>query len=304
MATPRKGFVHNYTPRLTAFEHTPHSVYGTSQNVILFIGGLFDGLQTVPYVSKISDALSPTWTLAQVHLSSSYTGWGTASLRQDVKELSKCVSYFRGIKSGKIVLMGHSTGCQDVMEYLTGPGKETRPPIDAGIIQAPVSDREATLMSTSPEDYKSSCEAAKKMVDADEGNEILSSKLTNMPCPISAYRWLSLLSPNHDGDDDYFSSDLTDEQLTKTFGSLPAGVPLCILYSGSDEHVPQSIDKAALVRRWIEIAKKGKGVVDEGYSGVVKGATHNLAKDKEEVVLSLVGSVLGFLAGLSPQPNL
>lgn len=142
------------------------------------------------------------------------------------------------------------------------------------------------------------------MVDAGDGNEILPSKLTSMPCPVSAYRWLSLLSPNHDGDDDYFSSDLTDEQLTKSFGALPVGVPLCILYSGSDEYVAESIDKAALVRRWIDIAKKGKGVVDEGYSGIVKDASHNLAKDKEEVVLSLVGSVLGFLAGLSPQPNL
>jgi len=304
MASPRKGFVHLYTPRLTAFEHTPHSTYGASQNIILFIGGLFDGLLTVPYTSKISDALPPTWTLAQVHLSSSYTGWGTASLQKDVKELSKCVSYFRRIKSGKVVLMGHSTGCQDVMEYLTGPGHESRTPIDAGIIQAPVSDREATLMTMDLAAYKSSCEIAEKMIAAGEGNEIVPSKSTNMPCPITAYRWLSLMSPNHDGDDDYFSSDLTDEQLMKSFGSLPPGVPLCILESGSDEYMPQSIDKEALVRRWIEIVKKGKGMVDEGYSGIVKGATHNLAKDQEEVVLGLVGSVLGFLTGLSPQPNL
>ncbi|KUJ07466.1 DUF1749-domain-containing protein [Mollisia scopiformis] len=261
---------------------------------------------TVPYPSKISDALPPTWTLAQVHLSSSYTGWGTSSLQKDVKELFKCVSYFRGIKSGKIVLMGHSTGCQDVMEYLTGPGHETRVPVDGSIIQAPVSDREAICMSMKPELYKHSCEAAQKMVDAGEGDEILPSKATNntFGIPVTAKRWLSLLSPNHDGDDDYFSSDLKDEQLMKSFGSLPAGVPLCILVSGSDEHMAPSIDKAVLVKRWVEIVKKGKGVVDEGYSGVVKGATHNLAGDQEEVVLGLVGSVLGFLAGISPHSNL
>jgi hypothetical protein len=210
------------------------------------------------------------------------------------------------MKSGKIVLMGHSTGCQDVMEYLTGPGHEDRAPIDAAIIQAAVSDREALVMEMDPAVYKSSCEVAQKMVDAGEGDEIVSTKVTDdaFPCPVTAKRWLSLLSPNRDGDDDYFSTDLTDEQLMKSFGSLPAGVPICILQSGNDEYMPKSIDKAALIRRWIGIVKKGKGVVNEGYSGVIKGASHNLAKDEEETVLGLVGSVLGFLAGLSPQSSL
>lgn len=65
---------------------------------------------TVPYTSNIADALSPSWTIAQAILSSSYTGWGTSSLEKDAKELSRCVSYFRTIKTGKIILMGHSTG--------------------------------------------------------------------------------------------------------------------------------------------------------------------------------------------------
>jgi len=65
--------------------------------------------------------------------------------------------YFRKIgKFGKIVLMGSSTGCQDVMEYLTGANAAKRPRIDGGILQAPVSDREAIIMSMKPDDYRSS----------------------------------------------------------------------------------------------------------------------------------------------------
>lgn len=294
------------TSRLTAFEHTPHPSSTLPQNLIIFIGGLFDGLLTVPYPTTIASVLPPAWSLAQPILSSSYIGWGSSSLQRDAKELSKCVSYFRGIKTGKIVLLGHSTGCQDVMEYLVGPGHETYAPIDGGILQAPVSDREAIVATMDPEVYKGSCEFAQKMVDAGDGDEILPSKVTEsfFPGPISARRWLSLASPNHDGDDDYFSSDLSDEQLKKTFGSLPAKSPLCILISGSDEHMPKTIDKAALVEKWIRFVKNGEGKVDQGSSRVVEKATHNLAGDPVGVVDDLVKRVLRFLDSLPAQSNL
>jgi hypothetical protein len=294
------------TPRLTAFEHTPYPTPQEPQNIILFIGGLFDGLLTVPYPSAISDSLPSSWSLAQVHLSSSYAGWGTSSLARDAKELSKCVAYFCTIKSGKIVLVGHSTGCQDVMEYLTGAGHETRPAIDGAILQAPASDREGLVMEMDPEVYRRSCDSAKRMIEEGHGKEILPSYETKnfFPCPISARRWLSLASPDHDGDDDYFSSDLKDEQLIKSFGQLPARTPLCVIFSGSDEYMLKSIDKAGLIKRWSDIAKTGKGRIDEINSGVVEGASHNLAGNPEDVVAALVSRVLGFLDGLSPQANL
>jgi hypothetical protein len=254
----------------------------------------------VPYTSELADALPPSWTLAQAILSSSYTGWGISSLQKDVEELSECVTYFRSIKPGKIILMGHSTGCQDVLEYLTGPGHENRKPIDGGIIQAAVSDRESFFTTMDPDIIRSACAKAQSMVDDGDEDEILpSADIENLfPCPISAKRFLSLASPNHDGDDDYFSSDLTDDQLMKTFGSLPSSSPICILLSGSDEYVHPDVDSAKLLARWIEIAKSGKGKVDENNSGVVKGATHNLAGNPESVVNDLIQRVLGFLSAV------
>ena len=281
--------------RLTAFEHTPNPNLGTGQNLLIFIGGLFDGLQTVPYTDTISDALPQTWSLAQVHLTSSYTGWGTSTLQRDAVELAKCVSYFRTIKSGKIVLMGHSTGCQDVMEYLTGTGRENRPTVDGGIIQAPASDREAIVMEMDPDHYLHSIAVATKMTEDGGADEILPSVELNgfFPCPVSAKRWLSLASPYHDGDDDYFSSDLTDERLIKSFGALPKGSPVCVLFSGADEYVPKTVDKEAQISRWASIAQRGEGRVDETNSGVIERATHNLGGDPDEVVGDLVKRVLG-----------
>jgi len=303
----RRGIAHQFIYGHTAFEHTPHSTPTQPQNLLIFIGGLFDGILTVPYPNAIADSLPPTWSLAQPILSSSYLGWGTSSLQRDVKELSKCVAYFRGLKTGKIVLLGHSTGCQDVMEYLVGPGHETREPIDGGILQAPASDREAMVAAIDPRVYEESCKIAQEMVDAGDGDEIISKKVTKgffSPAPISAKRWLSLASPNHDGDDDYFSSDLSDEQLMKSFGSLPTRSPLCILFSGTDEFMPKTLDMAALIQKWAVFVKKGSGKVDEENSGVVKGASHNLAGNPEEVVQDLVRRILGFLDRLPAQSNL
>jgi hypothetical protein len=205
------------------------------------------------------------------------------------------------------VLMGHSTGCQDVMEYLTGKGTERRAKIDGGILQAPVSDREAVVSFLPPGVYEMSCSAAQKMVEEGKGDEALptlhSQPIYQSSAPISANRLLSLLSPNHDGDDDYFSSDLTGTQLLKSFGSLPEYAPLCILFSGADEYVPPSIDKKALVERWIGAVKGGKGRVDEVNSGIVEGGSHNL-KGNEEAVGELTRRVNGFVSGLGEQANL
>lgn len=199
--------------------------------------------------------------------------------------------------------MGHSTGCQDVLKYLTGPGHEKRPYIEGGIIQAPASDREGVKEAMEahwPGLYQESCIAAQQMVDAGEGEEFIPLKYLKLyalfgpPPPISARRWLSFASPKHDGDDDMFSSDLIDEQLMKTFGALPAKTPLCILMSGNDEFVPKSIDKHALLKRWIGIIKKGEGQVDEEYSGIIEDASHNLENDKEAIIKELVSRVCGF----------
>jgi len=196
--------------------------------------------------------------------------------------------------------MGHSTGCQDVMEYLVGPDHATRPKIDGGILQASVSDREAMGLMLSKEQYASTNALAASMVADGRGEDVLPFAATHgfFDSPVCARRWLSLASPGHDGVDDYFSSDLSDEQLDKTFGSLPRESRLCILYSGNDEYVPEYVDKAALVRKWVGVVKAGGGDVDENHSGVLEGATHDLRSNPEEVVQSLVRRVVGFLEDL------
>lgn len=292
----KRGQLHRYNANLVAFEH---DMSASPQNILLWVGGLGDSLLSVSYPSVLAQFLPNGWALAEASLSSSLHGWGTGSVMRDAKELGKCVSYFREhYKGSKIVVMGHSTGCQDAMEYVSGSG--VRPPLDGVILQAPVSDREA-LGAGVPEDaLKQAVKVAQEYVKNGQGDQLLPAIISNRlfgNTPVSAYRALSLLSPNKDGDDDYFSSDLPDTVFQKTFGKF-TNIPLLILCSGNDEHVPPHVDVPGLVRKWSDIVEKSGGIVDRVHGGIIKGASHNLEDDHPDIVHDLCQRVYDFVVQL------
>jgi hypothetical protein len=135
-------------------------------------------------------------------------------------------------------------------------------------------------------------------MDSGHGNDVLTGsvdeKYFGKSSTVTAYRWYSILSPG--GDDDYFSSDLSDDMLRKTFGSIKKESPLLILYSGDDDNAPGSVDLNALTHKWMDFVKNGGGLVDEEYGGVVPRAHHNLEEDDDEVLDDICKRVDGFLS--------
>jgi hypothetical protein len=82
------------------------------------------------------------------HILLSY--WGFSSLSRDAAEISACISYIAPYKRnstssvGKVVLMGTSTGTNDIMWNITrGKAAEraSQYPLDGAILQGPVSDQ-------------------------------------------------------------------------------------------------------------------------------------------------------------------
>ena len=201
-------------------------------------------------------------------LSSSYQSWGMGHLDRDTDEIAECARYvqacktakYQSVDGNKLVIMGHSTGSQDILHYLYRPISHTsspsfdrslehtvRPAVDGAIMQAPVSDRECIhwvlkhgfLGRTSDELQKvydtllAIANASSREADASHQPEstfdvILPIALTSQlgypaNTPLSARRFLSLVSPSSPAspsEDDLFSSDLSPERLASTFGMI------------------------------------------------------------------------------------
>lgn len=381
------GTLHHYLPRLVAFEHIPKTSSPLNlnlnpnpsrdntytaisapanapapiKNYLLFLGGLGEGLSHPHYPSLLAEALSSAtgveqgrqWSVVEVLLSSSYTGWTTSTLQRDAEELESAVQYFRDLQQsrteqsdhlapsgeaeaeaegkgatgtsmhyteaaqagsqGKIALLGHSTGCQVILQYLVGSpfpspssasSSPSRPPIDGIILQAGISDREALTLSL-PSTLSSSLTLAKSMVASGQASDHLpfSQHRGVFEAAPSAERWVSLVEPG--GGDDFFSSDLGDDVFERTFGEVGRmGVRVCVLFSGEDENVPGWVDKEGLVGRWERAVRhgweagqdgdEGRGGWDEA-SAVVKGAKHDPSACGEEVLRDVFERVRAFL---------
>jgi pimeloyl-ACP methyl ester carboxylesterase len=263
--------VHNYLPNLVAVEHLYQNT--VHPNIVLFIGGLGNGIHDVPYTQFFAERLNKVgWGFVELLTSSSYIGWGTGSLKRDTDEVSKAVEYFRsneGDSRGKIVLMGHSTGCQDSIYYLVRA--KNQQPVDGAILQASASDREAYITLSGEKEWREMVEKLQKWVQSNDPTDVLPKTFTKnfFQAPISAERLLSLLVV--EGDDDFFSSDISADELQTTFGRVD--VPLLVLYSEKDQFVPKFVDKEALLARW-------KTATDARYwdenSGLIKGGSHAL----------------------------
>ena len=311
------GRFHTYWPEryLKVFEHLPSGGSGNIPSVqytpdtVLFIPGLFDTFASVPYVAKVAsvlaDAVDSTYSVMEIQLTSLGAGFGTGDLNRDVEEIAKCVEWLRSTlksRSSKVVLMGHSTGSQDVLHYLYH-GSDERPRIDGAILQAPVSDREGLNMVLEASDdngsnqqqlrqvYHECVRKATELQSDPEGPSLprsLTSKLGFRQAFLSASRFLSLASPSSPDQpslDDLFSSDLPEPHLNTTFGMVGSKGRLAktandsksyllILMSGADEYMPSRIDKEALLARWKAALENG-GTHLAPSSGVVGGVKHN-----------------------------
>lgn len=207
------------------------------------------------------------------------------------------MDYFRKLRpGGKIILLGHSTGSQDVMHYLISDGE--RPPIDGGILQAGASDREFLASIIPLDQYENGIKLAREYISDGRGEDILPRSVSGplFPSPVSANRFISLTSPgpDHAGEDDYFSSDFNDERIKRTFGKLGStGTRVSLLYGGNDQYVPEAVDKVGLLGKWVRHIREGGGVVDED-AGIISGATHTLEEGGEPTE-DLKRRVLGFL---------
>ncbi|KAG8100306.1 hypothetical protein GUJ93_ZPchr0013g36780 [Zizania palustris] len=267
----------------TLFKYGPQSVQvafrtGDFNQQVIFIGGLTDGFLATDYLEPLSLALElEKWSLVQPLLSSSYTGYGTSSLEQDALELDQLISYLINKENSEgVILLGHSTGCQDIVHYMRTNFACSKA-VSGVILQAPVSDREyrATLPETAE-----MIDLAAKLISEGHGMHLMPRE-ANPDAPITAYRYHSLCA--YMGDDDMFSSDLSEDQLRQRLGHMST-TQCQVIFSMGDEYVPEYVDKEALVDRLCR-ALGGAEKVE------IEWGNHALSNRVQEAVRAIVDFV-------------
>jgi pimeloyl-ACP methyl ester carboxylesterase len=238
--------VYKNDPTLVMFTSGPE--VSDSEGTAVFIGGLTDGPMSLSYLPALAAALEEKrWRLCQPTLSSAYLGFGVSDLDKDAEELDLVVDRIlasasaieKKKKKHAVALVGHSTGCQDIVHFLRRGRR--RADIAAAVLQAPVSDREAMCMEHGEEAIAAANAAARAMCAEGAGVDLMPrSTPGTFGAPVSAARYASLsgrMTP-----DDLFSSDLTAHELSQQIGHMghASAPPSLWVRSADDEYAPCS----------------------------------------------------------------
>jgi dienelactone hydrolase len=253
--------VYKQDPSLVMFTSGPFEACGT----VVFVGGLTDGPLGLRYIPALAHALAtanPPWRLCQPTLSSSYLGFGVSDLAKDVQELDEVLEKILADATDErhaVCLLGHSTGCQDIVAYLKTGKHVTR--IKRAVLQAPVSDREAMSAEHGDEVIAGARAMADGMCAAGARDALMPRTTPGVfGTPITAHRYASLAG--FGTADDMFSSDLTHLELEEKLGHLKhkSSPPVLWVFSADDEYVPDDVkEKYEEFVSWIVDVTRGDG---------------------------------------------
>jgi pimeloyl-ACP methyl ester carboxylesterase len=153
-----------------------------------------------------------------------------------VDDLQGAVNFLREQGIAQIFLVGHSTGCQKSVYYLSRPGKQQF--VDGMILLCPISDYAAALKFDSHEQLSAAEKAARRLSSAGRPHQLLPLDL--WPAFHDAQRFLSLYTP--DSPEEIFSY-AQPEKSPKTLTKLK--IPTLIVFAGQDEYRDRPTEKIA-----------------------------------------------------------
>lgn len=276
MATPAgnalTGQLFSYMParKLSAFRCGPKEARAD----VVLLGGLSDGLLPVPWTIDLANRLEKLGMgVVQPVLTSSLTGWGIGSLDRDAEEVEALLGV---LQAPGVVLLGHSTGCQDSVHALWRERVKER--AVGAVLQAPVSDRPGYDEADREGEMLA---FARRCVDSGRGDELMpkgaeqeTGDLMVPRMPVTAFRYSSLAGRM--GQDDYFSHDLTREEMEERVGHIDC--PLLLAPSEQDECVPEGVDQ----REIMDLLRSCVRSPEKCTVSVIEGGDHALSSSQAQ----------------------
>ena len=254
-----------------------YTVSGSSNRFLIFIPGLTDGLYAVKYLPELQRNLDKIgWSLVQFIFASSYNGYGTSSIENDIKHLTLLIDHLiQKYNANSFILHGFSTGCQDSVYFLKTVDQKYKSMIKGVILHAPVSDREYEMTL---DEYKDNINMAHSLIKQSNNKPVLIPfHRFEYSIAMTAQRYLSLNSKM--SKEDMFSSDLTNDELYHQIGHL-RNVPLLIVMCGKDEYVPKHVHKKKLLQRLCRAISEDSDCGNCIQSCIVNEADHYMSNEQ------------------------
>ena len=213
-------------------------IKGTSDKLIMLIGGLGDLLFSVKYFEYLWNKLEG-YTLCIPNMRSSGNSFGNTTIWNDVEDIKEILQHItKNNEIKEIYLIGHSTGCQDIL-CLCKKGIQNQFPIKKCVLQGPVSDRdyvekEEDLLKEIKRIEKEYNIPCKDWNSSELKNSVdISKYLYDGQYPLLIRRFISLYSKL--GDEDWFSFDISQDEFNAIYSC--ATIPLLFVFSLNDQYV-------------------------------------------------------------------
>lgn len=179
-------------------------------------------------------------------------------------DIDGAVNYASKLGAKRIILLGHSTGCQKSVYYLS---KKKKSKVSAAILLAPLSDLADMRRILGEKEYKKLISLAKKMFKAGRSSELM--PFDKWPIPMDAQRFLSLYSPGSEEDIFSYFTKKDPKALKKL------STPLLIVLAGADEYADRGAKEIATWFNDVIKAKKQQVVK------IIPGASHNFFQQRQ-----------------------
>ena len=172
-----------------------------------------------------------------------------------IDDIDGAINFALHFKPRSIFLLGHSTGCQKSVYYLS---KRKKSPIRGAVLLAPMSDFADMFAQTDKKLYKKLVSLAQNMVKNGRAHDLIPANL--WPVPLDAQRFLSLFT------------DSSNEIFSYASGKKPRILksvkkPLLVFLAEEDEYRDRPIVDIAA---WFNSVLRNKATVK-----TIKGAIHN-----------------------------
>lgn len=185
-------------------------------------------------------------------------------------DISGAVQWVKKLKPKKIILVGHSTGCQKSIYYLS---KKPDKKVKAVVLLSPISDLAGVLNFSSKDQFMKAYKFAKKQVENKKGDELL--PLSIWPIYIDAQRFLSLYSQNSLEEIFCYSQESKKARILRK-----VEVPIYILLGDEDKYLDRPAEHIA---DWFSKDLDSRRIKTE----IIKGADHSFSGFEKLVVLKI-----------------